>query len=90
MATRSFPFAPAVVGEATNLTCTNKVGQASIMEWQSEDGTVLASATLSNILDLMFAPVNDSLTIHGRQFICQVTRNGTIFNQSFGVPVSGK
>ena len=90
MATRSFPFAPALVGEATNLTCTNEVGQASLMEWQSEDGTVLASATSSNMLDLMFDPVNDSLTIHGRQFICYVTRNGNIFNQSFGVPVSGK
>ena len=90
MATRSFPFAPAVVGEATNLTCTNEVGQASLMEWQSEDGTVLARVTSSNMLDLMFNPVNDSLTIHGRRFTCHVTRNGNIINQSFSFSVSGK
>ena len=90
VATRSIPFAPAVVGDSATLTCTNEVGQASLMEWQSEDGTVLASATSSNMLDLMFDPVNDSLTIHGRKFICHVTRNGNIFNQSFSFSVSGK
>ena len=90
MATRSVPATPPAVGESATLTCTNEVGQASLMEWQSEDGTVLASATSSNMLGLTFDPVNDSLTIHGRQFICHVTRNGSIFNQSLSITVNGK
>ena len=90
VATRTFPVPPFPVGEAATLTCTNEVGQASLMEWQSEDGTVLASATSSNMLDLTFDPVNDSLTINGRQFICQITRNGNIFNQSLSITISGK
>ena len=77
---------PVPVGEATTLTCTNEVGQASLMEWQSEDGTVLASATSSNMLDLILDPVDDSL----REFICHVTRNGNIFNQSLSITVSGE
>ena len=90
VATRSSPVAPLTLGEAATLTCTNEVGQASLMEWQSENGTVLASATSSNMLDLTFGPVNDSLTIHGREFVCHVTRNGKNFNQSLSVTVGGK
>ena len=88
VATRSSPVPSLPVGEAATLTCTNEIGQASLMEWQSEDGTVLASATSSNMLDLIIDPVNDSLT--EREFICYVTRNGNIFNQSLSITVSGE
>jgi len=70
--------------------CTNEVGQASLIEWQSENGTVLGSDTTSNMLNVTFDPVNDSVVVHGSDFICHVTRNGVIFTQTLSVRVSGK
>jgi len=90
VSTRSYPVTPLPVGKAATLTCTNEIGQASLIEWQSEDGAVLASATSYNMLNLTFDPVNDSLAVKKRNIICLVTRNGDIFNQSLSITVSGK
>ena len=90
VSTRSSLTNPLQVGESTNMTCTNEVGKASLMEWQSEDGTVLASATSFNMLGLTFDPVNDSLIFHGRQFICHVTRNDINLTQALSFVISGK
>jgi len=93
---RSQPF-PLEVGTGANLTCVDDVDTASLMQWQSEDGRVLASedgrvlasANSTNVLNLPLAPVNDSGSLHNRIFTCLVTRNRTIFNQATSVQVYG-
>ena len=91
VAVRSSPNLPLRVGENATLTCTNDVGVvAPLIEWRSSDGTVLARATLVNMLELLLSPVNDSLSVHGAVFTCHVTRNSTMFTQSLSVTVIGE
>ena len=79
---RSSPNVPLRVGENATLTCTNDASLAYLLEWRSVDGTVLARATLVNMLELLLAPVNDSLSVQGTVFTCHVTRNSTMFTQN--------
>ena len=78
------------MGKNATLTCTNDAGVADLIEWRSSDGTVLSSATSVNMLELLLTPVNDSLSIHGVDFTCHVTRNTTTFTQSLSVTVMGR
>ena len=88
---RSSPDIPLTVGQNATLTCTNDdVGLADLIEWRSSDGTVLASDTSVNMLELFLAPVNDSLSIHGVEFTCHVTRNSNMFTQSLPITVIGR
>ena len=87
---RSSPDIPLTVGQNATLTCTNDVGVADLIEWRSSDGTVLASDTSVNMLELFLAPVNDSLSIHGVKFTCHVTRNSNMFTQSLPITVIGR
>ena len=87
---RSSPSVPLRVGENATLMCTNNVGVADLLEWSSVDGTVLARATLVNMLELFVAPVNDSLSVHGAVFTCHVSRNSTMFTQNLLVTANGE
>ena len=90
VAVRSSPNVPLRVGENATLTCTNNVGVADLMEWRFVDETVLASAPLVNMLELLLAPVNDSLSVHGAVFTCHVTRNSTMVTQNLSATVIGE
>jgi len=59
----SEPF-PLEIGTGANLTCVDDVGTAGLIQWQSEDGRVLASASSTNVLNLSLAPVNDSVKLY--------------------------
>ena len=87
---RSSPNVPLRVGENSTLTCTNDVGVAELVEWRSSDGTVLARVASTNMSELLLSPVNDSLSVHGADFTCHVTRNSTIFTQNLAVTVIGE
>ena len=91
VAVRSSPDVPLTVGQNATLTCTNDdVALADLIEWRSSDGTVLARDTSVNMLELLLAPVNDSLSIQGVEFTCHVTRNSDMFTQSLPITVIGK
>ena len=87
---RSSPNVPLRVGENATLTCTNDVGVADLIEWRSSDGTVLARVASTNMSELLLSPVNDSLSVHGAVFTCNVTRNSTMFTQNLSVTVIGE
>ena len=88
---RSSPDIPLTVGQNATLTCTNDdVALADFIEWRSSDGTVLDSDTSVNMLELLLAPVNDSLSIQGVELTCHVTRNSNVFTQSLPITVIGK
>lgn len=86
---KSTPDIPFVVGQNASLTCSNAGGNSQLIEWRRDDGIVLASTPLLNELEIFFTPVNDSRLIHGREFICVVTRNGSSFSQSIFGSVLG-
>ena len=87
---RSSPIATLRVGENATLTCTNDVGVADLIVWRSVDGTVLAHATSANTSELFLAPVNDSLSVHGAIFTCNVTRNSAMLTQNLSLNVIGE
>ena len=77
-----------VVCHSATIKCFSHIPAIRI-EWLNEEtGALLASATSTQQLDLEFSLVNDS--IHGQEFVCQVTRDGgTIKRDSFTVNVDG-
>ena len=87
---RSSPNVPLRVGENATLTCTNDFGVADLIEWRSSDGTVLARVASTYMSELLLSPVNDSLSVHGAIFTCNVTRNNTMFTQNLSVTVIGE
>ena len=78
------------MGENATLTCTKDVGMADLIEWRSSYGTILARSASTNMSELLLAPVNDSLSVHGAVFTCHVTRNNTMFTQNLSVTVIGE
>ena len=84
-----FPPSPFPIGQDATLTCTNDAGVADLIEWRSSDGTVLNSSTSVSMLELRFTPVNDSLSLHGMEFTCYVTRTTGTFNQTLSIAVDG-
>ena len=86
---RSHTF-PLLVGTRAYLTCINDVSSASLIQWQSEDGKVLDSSGSTNVLKLLLAPVNDSVSVHRRKFWCLVTRDSELFNQSILIQIESK
>ena len=58
-------------------------------------GTVVARATSVQHLMLVLDPVNDSLSLHGSDFTCHITRdegtpNETVSNQTLPITVEGR
>ena len=79
------------VGQSATARCSSEA-PATRMEWLT-NGVVVQSAASTQLLDLVFSLVNDS--IHGQVYTCRVTRETddgmfTIATQSFTVNVNGK
>ena len=75
------------VGQEATATCRS-VTPTTSMEWLA-NGLVVASATSTQKLVLLFSLVNDS--IHGQVYVCRVTRDGGMTaTQNFTVQVNGK
>ena len=67
---------------------------ADRIEWRSSEGVVLVSGMSLSYLELVLDPVNDSLSVHGSEFTCLITRdegtdNETVSNQTLPVTVRG-
>ena len=80
---------PFVVGSRAVVTCSSDSGVVDRIEWVSREGEVLLVSETS-IQQLMYVvdPVRDNL--HGSEFICSVTRNQMVFNQTLPLTVRGK
>ena len=75
------------VGQEATATCRSVTPTTSV-EWLA-NGLVVASATSTQKLVLLFTPVNDS--IHGQVYVCRVIRGGgRMATQNFTVQVNGK
>lgn len=83
---------PFVIGSRTFSTCGSNLDESYIdlIWWSDLNGTVLANSTSGNQLELVFDPVNDSLTLQGAEFICSVSAGGRVENQSFQVVLARK
>lgn len=80
-----------IVGSDATLRCLSDMGVADRIEWRAW-GRLVASRNLSDHLDLVFCPVNDSL--EGFILTCFVTRNRgrayqTVSNKTFHISVRG-
>ena len=85
---------PFIIGSRATATCTSDSGVADRIEWRSNEGDVLDSGTSLSDLVLVLDPVNDSLSVHGSEFTCVITRdeglaNETVSNQTLPVTVRG-
>ena len=63
--------APLTVGMEHTVTCTTPIPSGAMLEWLNSAGVTVLSTTAMQTLDLVFAPVNDS--IHSQQYSCRVT-----------------
>ena len=79
---------PFVVGSRAVVTCSSDSGVVDRIEWVSREGEVLASGTSIQQLMYVVDPVWDNL--HGSEFICNVTRNQVVFNQTLPLTLRGK
>ena len=79
---------PLVVGSRAVVTCSSDSGVVDRIEWVSREREVLASGTSIQQLMYVVDPVRDNL--HGSEFICIVTRNQMVFNQTLPLTVRGK
>ena len=82
------------MGNHATATCSSDSGVVERIEWHNNEGGLLASATSVQNLTLALDPVNDSLEVHGSEFICFITRNdeffnGTLSNQTLLITVTG-
>ncbi len=82
---------PFIIGSRATVTCTSDSGVVDRIEWRSSEGDVLASGTSLSYLELVLDPVNDSLSVHGSEFTCFITRDEgmVVFNKTFQITVSG-
>ncbi len=83
-----------MIGSRATPRCISNSGVADRIEWRSIEGDVLASGTSLSYLELVLDPVNDSLSVHGSEFTCFITRDEgmvdeTVFNQTLSVTVRG-
>ena len=75
------------VGQSATARCSSDA-PATRMEWL-RDGVVVESAASTQLLDLVFSLVNDS--IDDQVYTCRVTREmATTATQNFTVNVDGK
>ena len=82
---------PLTVGQPATLTCVNVPGVAELIEWRTRDGVVLSRATSVAMSEYYIPLVNDSVSLHGNEFTCYVTRaNSSVFNQTLSLTVFGK
>ena len=79
---------PFVVGSRAVVNCSSDSSVVDIIEWVSREGEVLVSGTSIQQLMYVVDPVRDDL--HRLEFICIVTRNQMIFNQTLPLTVRGK
>ena len=79
---------PFVVGSRAVVTCSSDSGVVDRIEWVSRDGQVLVSGTSIQQLMYVVDPVRDDL--HRSEFICNVTRNRMVSNQTLPLTVRGK
>ena len=77
-----------VVGSRAVVTCSSGSGVVDRIEWVSREGEVLASGTSIQQLMYVVEPVRDNL--HRSEFMCIVTRNQMVFNQTLPLTVRGK
>ena len=85
---------PFMIGSRATPRCISDSGEADRIEWRSSEGDVLVSGTSLSSLELVLDPVNDSLSVHGAEFTCFITRdedgaNETVSNQTLPVTVRG-
>ena len=83
-----------MIGSRATPRCISDSGVADRIEWRSSEGDVLVSGTSLSHLELVLDPVNDSLSVHGSEFTCFITRDKgtvdeTVFNQTLSVTVRG-
>ena len=78
---------PFVVGSRAVVNCSSD-SRVDRIEWVSREGEVLVSGTSIQQLMYVVDPVRDNL--HGSEFICNVTRNQMVFNQTLSLTVRGK
>ena len=78
---------PFVVGSRAVVTCSSD-SRVDRIEWVSREGEVLVSGMSIQQLMYVVDPVRDNL--HGSEFICNVTRNQMVFNQTLPLTVRGK
>ena len=79
---------PFVVGSRAVVNCSSDSGVVDRIEWVSREGEVLASGTSIQQLMYVVDPIRDNL--HRSDFICIVTRNQMVFNQTLPLTVRGK
>ena len=79
---------PFVVGSRAVVTCSSDSGVVDRIEWMSREEEVLASGTSIQQLMYVVDPVRDDL--HRSEFICIVTRNQMVSNQTLPLTVRGK
>ena len=70
--------------------CTSTTTWPAVrMEWLTDQGQVVQSATSMQQINLVFSPVNDS--IHNQVYICRVVIVGDLLaTQNFTVHVNGE
>ena len=76
------------MGSHAVVTCSSDSGVVDRIEWVSREGEVLVSGTSIQQLMYVVDPVRDDL--HGSEFMCSVTRNRIVFNQTLPLIVRGK
>ena len=79
-----------IVGRSATARCISDT-PATLIEWLTNAGVVVESATSTQQLDLGFSQVSDS--IHNQTYTCRVTRPGVDempLTKNFTVKVDGK
>lgn len=85
------PPIPLTVGQPATLSCVNVAGVAERIEWRTSDDIVLSANTSVTMSEYYIPVVNDSLSLHGNEFTCYVTRDTSqVFNQTLSLVVFGK
>ena len=77
------------IGYPATVRCRSD-NHATNIEWLTSNGMILESQPLTQQLDLVFSPVNES--IHNNTYICKVYRNSGVqyAEENITVRVEGK